>query len=361
MKRAWQEYRVKPDTKYCCGRKKRRHVAMMGQSSILTVVFLPWLTQVCSKSTPTPHATFKGGIKEHAGVKPRIERQPPYQQPTAIPPRLYRALSRRSMGRYVLATSSLVGECARVYAPEPLGKVASSLCNRFSESFASRGRDPRPLSRQKQTSGFSYDRFMSQDDRNADEDLSVDGSQTGPPTVPPNKYSRVSSSFLTRHGIGLEKAERDSGHRDNDLEGPLAVDADERPGTRSSNAGFTQLKTRNVFKSLAGLGRESTVGADDDLELLSDPEEDKEWDQLGEREGVSGKVGVAVKGMPLGTTDEDVMPGKSTFRRKRNLVDRDSDDLSALVNKLRLAEKAKGVSRNRRENRRSRGRNRGTK
>ena len=56
------------------------------------------------------------------------------------PSRIYKILVKHFVGRYFLATSSLVGECARVYVPAPLGLIASSLCGQVGIAMDSDGR-----------------------------------------------------------------------------------------------------------------------------------------------------------------------------------------------------------------------------
>lgn len=286
-----------------------------------------------------------------------------------FPSRIYRALSRRSLGRYILATSSLVGECTRVYAPEPLGLIASSLCSRFITAWDSKGRDRRASLGHQKSSAFSYDKFMSHDPTADDEDL-VGGGDPSSPAVPPNKYGRVSSAFLTRHEIGglttnisptesggectKEKthtvvprgAELDAGSRT-----PPTSKADarsRRPSTAGNIRAFgQQAKARSVFKSLAGLGRDRTSGGGDDLDLLSDSGEGVgEWDEdlAGSRSDVptTSKISVAAADAAGGVHSEPTV--------RRNLVGLDEDS-TALVEKLRLGKKTERSRRKRRQSR----------
>lgn len=220
-------------------------------------------------------------------------------QQNNAPSRVYRTLSRRSIGRYVLATSSLVGECARVYAPEPLGLIASSLCSRFATAWDSKGRDRRASLGHQKSSAFSYDKFMSNDPTADDEDP-VGGGDPSSLAVPP-KYGRVSSAFLTRHEIGdltTNGSPTESGGAEEETHTVVPrgeeLDARSRPPSpskadvrsrRPSTAGNIrafghEAKAGSVFKSLAGLGWDKTSGGGDDLDLLSDSGEGVgEWDE----------------------------------------------------------------------------------
>jgi len=262
------------------------------------------------------------------------------------PPAFYRALSRRSVGRYVLATSSLVGECARVYTPAPFGVLASSLWSRFAIGLGSRGRDYRGSSGQKKSSPFSYDRFMSPDIGKDDEeeDLGVDPANS---PVPPDKYGRVSSAFLLRHAIGglantnggLRKVD---GREDIDTAGG-AVSADASPLEGKNEVTTVNLQSiptaaaGSVLKSLGSLGSGRKKQAVDDMDLLSESEDD-DWDEFEGEGGRSRTSGVQGPGVVPAS-----VPKASTSRR-RNLVDAD-DSASTLVEKMRLAKKPKGDGR----------------
>ncbi|CAM9624186.1 unnamed protein product, partial [Pylaiella littoralis] len=205
------------------------------------------------------------------------------QQQNPLPSTFYRALSKRSVGRYILATSSLVGECARVYTPAPVGAVASSLWNRFGMGLGSHGRDRRGSSGQNKSSGFSYDRFMSTNNRaeNDEDMLHGDGVFSAP--AQPDKYGRVSAAFLARHEIGGIEGLRIV---EKELEGDMAdpvphpfvfhesygapSKTDEMSKTRRQS---TETRTGSVLKSIASLGRDRNKGATDDMDLLSDSED----------------------------------------------------------------------------------------
>lgn len=282
------------------------------------------------------------------------ERQQQQQKQNPSPPSFYRALSRRSVGRYIIATSSLVGECARVYTPTPLGLVASSLWNRFGMGFDLHGRDRRGSLGQNKSSGFSYDRFMSPNDRAGDDEgLPGDSVQS----VPPDKYSRVSSAFLVRHEIGgtasLEKAEEKLDDGKTDPVPPREM-PDQKGGVIRTNRGQSpQTTTGSVLKSITSLGRDRNKQAMDDIDLLSDSEDegDECYGEKG-REGFGGSAKNYVSDTPGGVNSGR---GSAESTIGRNLVDAD-DNVATLVNRLRLGKKTGGESSlsSRRKARRSR-------
>ncbi|CAN0549431.1 unnamed protein product, partial [Ectocarpus sp. 12 AP-2014] len=268
---------------------------MLGRSAPKVLLLLGFLLPASVLTTPTPDhlnairargtsgsspEDFVGGgdggrDTSEAGVRIRGG-----QQKNLSPSRVYRTLSRRSIGRYVLATSSLVGECARVYAPEPLGLIASSLCSRFATAWDSKGRDRRASLGHQKSSAFSYDKFMSNDPTADDEDP-VGGGDPSSLAVPPKKYGRVSSAFLTRHEIGglttngsptesggAEEKTHTAVPRGEELDArsrtpsPSMADApSRRPSTAGNIRAFgQQAKAGSVFKSLAGLGWDKTSG-----------------------------------------------------------------------------------------------------
>lgn len=215
---------------------------------------------------------------EGAGIAGR--RQQRCETPTA-PPRIYRALARRSVGRYVLAASSLIGECARVYAPAPFGTIASSLCARVGNSLDPGGRS-RGASMRKGAphSGLSYERYLPFDgDRVEDEELSG-----GASVVPPNKYGRVSSSFLVRHALGAveDSAEDVAFEKATKYELEKAVDdgkhADKTFGERAISRGSARRSPQpsgaSVFKTLTRMRKKRATEVGDDLELLADSSHD---------------------------------------------------------------------------------------
>lgn len=260
------------------------------------------------------------------------------------PPAFYRALSRHSMGRYVLATSSLVAECARVYAPSPFVVLASSLWSRFAMGLGARGRDRRGSLGQRKSSPFSYDRFMSPGSRKDEEDLDAD-----PPNspVPPDKYGRVSTAFLVRHALGdsalpnggLGKS-HDTGVA-NAVCGPVSADASPREGKTGVKVNRPRQSTPtaagSVLKSLGSLGSGRRRQALDDMDLLSDLE-DNDWNEW---EGEGGGC------RALGLEDPEVASvsvPKAKPNKGRNLVDAD-DSASTLIEKMRLGRKPQGGGR----------------
>lgn len=287
------------------------------------------------------------------------QQQPPRN---LCPPSFYRALSRRSVGRYLLATSSLVGECARVYTPAPLSLAASSLWNGFGMGLHSQGRDHRGSLGQNKSSGFSYDRYMSPNDRAGnDEDLpGCDAFSAS--FVPPRKYSRVSSAFLARHEIGdtegLEEEEKELGDGKTDPAPPPLVSDDmshDQPnrGIIRTRRQSPQTSTGSMLKSFASLGLDRNNRAMDDTDLLSDSEDGDGCDREGGMEKTFGDV---LSSRTL-VSDTSARTGTTSAEPTitRNLVDSDDDGIT-LVNRLRLGKKTSESShlRSRRKARRSR-------
>lgn len=192
--------------------------------------------------------------------------------PDSEPPRIYRTLTRLSVGRYVVAASSLFGECVRIYAPAPL----SSLCTRLCIVFGSAKRTTRMLDgKRNPPPGLSYERFMSRDHRSEDEDA-LDGDELGGAFLtPPEKYGRASSAFLVRHALGhFEDVVGKVGTRGSPVARPLV--GIETLGTTTS-AGADSVATgrrRFGFRPLAAFGRRR-LQVGDDLDLLSDVDEEE--------------------------------------------------------------------------------------
>lgn len=208
----------------------------------------------------------------------------------SAPPRLYRTLSRRSFGRYVLATSSLVCECARVYTPAPLDLLASSLLTRVSVALDStmRNRVGASVGKKTSPSGLSYERFLSNDGTMMEEE-ELSGEALA---VPPEKYGRVSSAFLARHAVGRvdlmaeEVAVEDvrpirpptsEGSNTNAVDiGPLPLkDTVSTLSRRTRLSGQPSPSTRSVLESLASLRINRRREGGDDLDLLSDSDDEE--------------------------------------------------------------------------------------
>lgn len=263
------------------------------------------------------------------------------------PPRMYRTLAQRSVGRYVLAGSSLFGECVRVYAPSPLSNIYTRLGSMLGQNQRTRSSELKSNSLQP---GLSYERFMSQDDR-SDKDDPVDE----PLLTPPDKYHRVSHSFLVRHGIGhVENVSVQGDH----LDPPSA------PTTMASNTPSAMASETPVFpfKPLSSLRRKGRP-VQDDLDLLSEVEEEEKEEEavadwklsLNRRIGRGNEgqatrpkkqvdrstkkpqrgVGNAAPGQTGGRVDSAGVIG--TEEISRNLVSTDDDSAIALVRKLRDA------------------------
>lgn len=340
----------------------------MGRVVLLGLLLLDLLLACRCMSSRTPNVSQirGGGGPARTSGEDRVGSADVHLQRDA-PPMFYGALSSRSVGRYVLATSSLVRECARVYTPAPLGNIASSLCSRFSIGLNSRGEDARGYTGKRKPSGFSYDKFMSPDKRTGDEedDLGGDGDPTATP-VAPEKYGRVSSAFLVRHEIGddstrITKAppEKEKMKIGVELHSPVlggntsqkrsASRVDRRRASPRASAG-------SVLKSFGSLGRDKTRRSElDDMDLLSDSDDDGDgWDQGA---GVDTLSGGKVVFEGSGEADSVRVTAKTTAGR--NLVDVD-DAATTLVDKLRLGKSSGAAShgRNRRKTRRERGSNR---
>ena len=322
--------------------------------------YLLLLLPCLSTSTRTPHASrVRGGGAARSSEEDHVDGVNTHPRRDA-PPMFYRTLSRRSVGRYVLATSSLVGECVRVYTPAPLSSIASSLCSRFMIGLDSRGRNARGPLGKRRTPGLSYDKFMSPDKRTGDEedDLSGDGDPVNGP-IPPDKYCRVSSAFLVRHEIGgdsartsQEPAAKEATDAGVELPSPVLVGdvcpQPSTPGVDRRRRPSPQATAGSVFKSLGSLGRDKRRKPIlDDMDLLSDSDDDADGD------GWNGEAGGGVfsNDEPVVETpvEADAVRVAPKTTVGRNLVDVD-DAAATLINKLRLGRSgARSNGRNRRK------------
>lgn len=174
------------------------------------------------------------------------------------PPRIYKTLAQRPIGRHVLAGSSLFAECVRVYAPSPLSGIWTRLGRMLlvhEVAGSTLGERSRP--------GMTYDRFMSNGDGSDEEDPPEDELIT-----PSDKYRRVSSSFLVRHGISHLAAPPCS---------PSLPDAVQHKSTTPTTpmppppASATGVFSFNPLSTL----RMTRRSVEDDLDLLSDVGENK--------------------------------------------------------------------------------------
>lgn len=283
------------------------------------------------------------------------------------PSRIYGILAKHCVGRYVLATSSLVGECARVYAPAPLGLIALCLCGQVGIAFDSNGRNHGD-SRGGRGSppGVSYEQFLSEHHSKEDEELSSEV------VVPPEKYGRVSLAFQTRHAIGrAENSQLDVSDEGATLvpTWPTPVFEDSRddcvhfpPESISSVriAGRSLQSESRFFKSLVGLRKDKSRGAGDDLDLLSDVDEGDVSNVMMGAKSARGKGvllarehDVSQEITRLSRSESDSTPasgpdprygrgsahvvhtGPGSNANARNLVNGADDDASALISKLR--------------------------
>lgn len=192
------------------------------------------------------------------------------------PPCIYRSLARQSIGRYVLAASTLVGECARVYCPAPLHAIVSTVHTRVSNVFdAQRPTSHGPERQRNSQPGLSYEQFMGNDNVLDEEDHIRDSF-----VMPPEKYGRVSSGFLMRHAIGNIED-----HGNVDGEGSSRVgykvlkgdDAVKSAKVTTMTSSITNPPARGMasfaFKPFVGL-RNIRPEVGDDLDLLSDVTDD---------------------------------------------------------------------------------------
>lgn len=176
----------------------------------------------------------------------------------ASPPRIYKTLAQRPIGRHVLAGSSLFAECVRVYAPSPLSSIWTGLGRILfvhEVGGSTEGESSRP--------GMTYDQFMSNSDRSDEEDRPEEELVS-----PSDKYRRVSSSFLVRHGIGSF----DGTSRSPSL--PRVVYHESATPTTGTPHSPTSGTGAFSFKPLSSL-RITRRPVEDDLDLLSDSGEDK--------------------------------------------------------------------------------------
>lgn len=287
------------------------------------------------------------------------------------PSRIYRILVKHFVGRYVLATSSLVGECARVYVPAPLGLIALSLFGQVGIALDSNGRhrgDAGAGGRGDSQPGLSYDQFLSQHHSTEDEELSAEAV-----AVPPEKYGRVSSAFLARHAIGrAENSQKDGIDEGGTFSEPMQVVGEssedygqgppERTSVKIAGRSPHPISESRFLKSLAGLRKEKPRGAGDDLDLLSDDDDvdvvsDEVVAKSGVRKGVlvAGNCDVSAERRRLcrGESDSNLVPGRDpryaggitdvvdarprSSTNARNLVNGADDSATALISKLRQA------------------------
>ena len=287
------------------------------------------------------------------------------------PSRIYRILAKHFVGRYVLAASSLVGECARVYVPAPLGLIALSLCSQVGIAFESDGRNRGGSGgRGESQPGLLYDQFLSQHHSTEDEELSAEAV-----AVPPEKYGRVSPAFLARHAIGrVENSHEDvSDEEKGPLQPPQGVGEDsedynlglaERTPVKIASRSTHSMRESRFLKTLAGLRKEKPRGAGDDLDLLSDVDDvdvvsNVEGAKSGGGKGVlvAGNCDVSPKRGRLSRSESDLKlvsgtdprygggitdvadAGHRSSANAPNLVSGPDDSATALISKLRGSQK----------------------
>lgn len=258
-------------------------------------------------------------------------------------PLLYGILTRQAMGRYIFAVSSLLGECARVYSPEPVSSVLSTLqdtLDGFVEQIGQR-RSTRPTQFQ---GNKPLHRGSSLDVEN--DDLVLDKQVLHSL----EKYGRVSNAFLRRHALGglIESLDEsiavDSSVKveDRSLAGNPSSDKSVQHDHRQMGS-LPQLGSQRGSRSFLGFRKSRRVV--DDEELLS---QSKEFDMSpyapGDREMLRPRVpnherpeerSTSLVG-PGGTNQtyaEAVDPIVQDVR-KRNLMDA-ADDASELIQKMR--------------------------
>lgn len=258
---------------------------------------------------------------------------------------VFDALVERSVGRYILATSSLAGECVRAYVPGPFRLMTSLLCTRVRDALFSGEHDVLGPD-DGQSSRLSYKRFLSPE-MNTDDYLD---------RVPENfesaiqyKYSRVSAAFLVRHGIGHAVADDDTGRCSTDQDrarangrSKLAV-LDERIQDAPSNGIEEKAASYSILNSLNSFRKMRRTVIEDDLDLLSEDLEDEDHlkkpprvvgSRVKERGGNGG-----VKEIAAGVSQRP--PDDVRVRREGlgtlNLISNGDEGAIKLVNKLRGA------------------------
>ena len=207
-------------------------------------------------------------------------------------PQVFSSLARRSVGRYILSTMSLAGECIRVYVPGPFGLIASSVGARVRDAMRSCEKGGLgPGARHSSPPGLSYDRFLSRDEE------VEDGEDRLPSyfdAAIPDKYGRVSSEFLVRHSIGPSKITMEGDAATDELGDPelptetqVLVQGDsshdggmstsavaDGSSVSSSPASIKKTATDSFLKSLSIVRKKRNEGHEDDLDLLSDPNDE---------------------------------------------------------------------------------------
>lgn len=217
--------------------------------------------------------------------------------------------------------------------------------------LGTRGRDRRGSMGQKKHSAFSYDKFMSPESRQDDEEDPCANSTSGPD--PPDKYGRVSWAFLVRHEIGDFAQTKDGPREEGNagmsedtagasmLAGQVsAVDSptdEETDVTVNRPRQPTNTAAGSVLKSLGSFGSGRRKQALDDMDLLSDSEDD-DWNEW-EGEGGGARIPRVQHPQAASVSVPKVKPTVG-----RNLVDAD-DGATTLVEKMRLAKKPQGGGR----------------
>lgn len=258
---------------------------------------------------------------------------------------VFDALVERPVGRYILAASSLAGECLHAYVPGPFRLMTSFLCTRVRDSLFSKERDVLGPD-DGQSSRLSYKRFLSPEG-NTDDYL--DRLPQKLESAIQYKYSRVSAAFLVRHGIGhaiADDAVHDTGlcsatqDRARTSEpskiGVLDESIQAAPSSRveEKGASYSILNSLNNFRKM----RRTVI--EDDLDLLSeDLEDEDEPPVVGSRIKERGENKDVKKGITAGVsrgppTDDRVRrEGLETL----NLISNGDEGARKLVNKLRGA------------------------
>lgn len=308
-----------------------------------------------------------GGIHDRG----TSEQGRPNGEALARPSRIYKVLAKHFVGRYVLATSSLFGECARVYVPSSVGLIALSICGQVGFAMDSDGRhrgdSARALGSQP---GLSYDQFLSQHHSTEDEELSAEAA-----AVPPEKYGRVSPTFLARHAIGREENSKENVSDEKvPFEPSMQVGRERSEDYYQGPGKITSVKVAGrspqsmsesrFLKSLAGMRKAKPRGVGDDLDLLSDVDDvDFMSNVIGAksvgRKGllVTGRYDVSPRRVSVNRSESDpnlvlgrdpryegsitevVDAGPRSNANARNLVSGADDSASALISKLRASQK----------------------
>lgn len=259
---------------------------------------------------------------------------------------VFDALVERSVGRYILATSSLAEECVRAYVPGPFGLMTSLLCTRVRDALFSREHDVLGPD-DGQSSRLSYKRFLSPE---GDTDDYLDHLPENFESAIQYKFSRVSAAFLVRHGIGHATADNDPGLGSTNQDRAKTngrsklAEVDGQIQDAPSNRVEEKAASYSIINSLNNFRKKRRTVIEDDLDLLSEDLEDE--DHLKEPPRVVGST-IKERGRNK-AVEKEITAGVSQrppndvgVRREGlgtlNLISNGDEGAIKLVNKLRGA------------------------